>query len=113
MVSTFEQVWCHMMRNCTNHQQLEEAVQGAIRANAYGDVARWTYVQQLNRLASEDAIRLDERIRVLREVRNAVAAAEREAHDPYLWGYGVMLVRKYLTWMLAEARRAAGQEPPR
>ncbi len=112
-MSAFERFWVSAIGCCTNHGQLEETVNGAIRARAYGEQARWAYVQRLNQLHTEEVIRLDERIKVLREVRNAVAAAEREAHDPYLWGYGTMLVRKYLTWKLAEARRAAGLEPPR
>lgn len=103
-----------MLRLCTNHQQLEETVQGAIRAGHYGDVARHVYVQQLNRLAAEDAIRLDERIRVLREVRNAVAKADAAVpfSQAYDWGHGASDVRKYLTWKLAEARREAGIEDP-
>lgn len=112
-MSAFERFWVSAIGCCTNHGQLEETVNGAIRARAYGEQARWAYVQRLNQLHTEEVVRLDERIKVLREVRNSVAKAERGSHDPYLWGYGTMLVRKYLTWKLAEARRAAGVEPPR
>lgn len=108
----FEPVWVATIGQCTNHTQLEEVVNGAIRARAYGPAARQAYADRLNALAREEMIRLDERIKVLREIRNVVAAADRGASDPYLWGYGAMLVRKYLTWMLAEARRAAGVEDP-
>lgn len=111
-MSAFELVWVGAIGRCTNHTQLEETINGAIRARAYGEQARWAYVQRLNQLHTEEVIRLDERIKVLREVRNAVAAADRGASDPYLWGYGAMLVQKYLTWKLAEARREAGIEDP-
>lgn len=108
----FEPVWVAAIGQCTSHTQLEEVVNSAIRTRAYGPAARQAYADRLNYLATEEMIRLDERIKVLREVRNAVAAADRGASDSYLWGYGAREVRKYLTWMLAEARRVAGVEDP-
>lgn len=111
-MSAFERFWVSAIGLCTNHGQLEETVNGAIRARAYGEQARWAYVQRLNQLHTEEVIRLDERIKVLREVRNTVAKAADTA-DPYGEGFGLWSAQKYLTWKLAEARRAAGVEPPR
>jgi len=64
--------------------------------------------------AREEAIRLDERVRVLREVRNTAAKDYHDAPlgEVYYW-VGVGKVLDYLSWKLGEARRAAGLEPPR
>lgn len=110
----FESVWVVAIGRALNHGQLEDAVNGAIRARAYGPAARQAYVDRLNYLATEEAVRLDERIKVLRDVRNAVAKADAAVpfSQAYDWGYGASDVRKYLTWKLAEARREAGIEDP-
>jgi hypothetical protein len=64
--------------------------------------------------AREEAIRLDERVRVLREVRNTAAKAYRDAPLANVQHWvGIGQVVDYLSWKLGEARRAAGLEPPR
>lgn len=63
--------------------------------------------------SDEAVIRADERLKVLREVRNTVARADRNTDDPYGWGYDGMYIVLYLSWLLGEQRRTMGLEPPR
>jgi hypothetical protein len=53
----------------------------------------------------EVAVRLDERVKVLREARNLASRMDQDgANDPYLWGFGARKVVGALTRLLAEAR---------
>lgn len=89
----------YVMANAHWHGASNQAVFDAYRARR-------------DELGTEDCIRADERLRVLREVRNAVAREALTA-DPYADGFGLMRAREYLTWLLAEQRRTMGLEPPK
>lgn len=53
----------------------------------------------------EAAIRLDERLKTLREVRKHASKMDHESDgDPYLWGYGGSKIVAYLTRTLAATR---------
>jgi hypothetical protein len=54
----------------------------------------------------EAAIRADERLKVLREVRKQVARMNNHPDvDPYAWGYGGSEIQRYLTGLVDDARR--------
>lgn len=58
----------------------------------------------------ERLIRMDERLRVLRQVRNVAANMDKDLNnDPYLWGYGAGQIVKHLNGKLREARFIAGR----
>lgn len=60
--------------------------------------------------AEEAAIRADERMKTLRQVRNQVAKMNHDpAHDPYLFGYGARDILGYITRILKDARVAAAE----
>lgn len=62
----------------------------------------------------EAAIRADERLRVLREIRKLASDMDRNpANDPYLWGYGGRKIVGAITKRLAEHRNAMGAEAVR
>lgn len=57
----------------------------------------------------EAAIRADERLKVLREVRKAASEMDHNPeNDPYLWGYGAGRIVAMLTAKLAEQRESLG-----
>lgn len=57
----------------------------------------------------ESAIRADERLKVLREIRNAASDMDRNpANDPYLWGYGARNIVSMITKRLAAQRESMG-----
>jgi hypothetical protein len=114
----------------TENVELNEAHGELFQLAVYGHHTYWPEGSDASRYIAEvhdatdrlvDAVRADERVRVLREVRNAAAAADRRCSalpgtrkgDPWLWGYGASKVVAFLSWKLGEARRAAGLEPPR
>lgn len=103
--------WLKQLAECKSHMAVTKLAARAYRDGAV-NARLAAAIEQRHALITVRVVRVS-RVHTLREVRNAVANAERGSHDPYLWGYGTMLVRKYLTWKLAEARRAAGLEPPR
>lgn len=59
--------------------------------------------------AFEAAVRADERLKVLREVRNAASDMDKNpANDPYLWGYGARNIVGMLTKRVAAQRELMG-----
>lgn len=53
----------------------------------------------------ERLIRMDERLRTIRQMRNAAARMDKDPkNDPYLWGYGAGRIVKLLNGKLREAR---------
>jgi hypothetical protein len=116
MIPEMQKIWFRCLAEATDL----EAV-GALRAQAWTARLRtpeWEAAlnEKREQLRSEDAVRLDERIRVLREVRNKAARADAACHetpgkkgDPYSWGFGGSMIVAFLSWKLGEARRAAGQ----
>lgn len=57
----------------------------------------------------ETAIRADERLKVLREIRNAASDMDRNpGNDPYLWGYGARNIVSMITKRLAAQRESMG-----
>ena len=62
----------------------------------------------------EAAIRADERLRVLREIRKLASDMDRNpANDPYLWGYGGRKIVGAITKRLAEHRNTMSLEAVR
>lgn len=101
--------WIGRIRSAETLEQLGAALAGARNDGQWSEAVHDAYRVRGAELRAEDAVRLDERIRVLREVRNAAAGADRRCDgDPYLWGYGASKIVAYLSWKLGEARRAAG-----
>ena len=105
----------------TGNPELNAAHSDLFQLAVYGHHTYWPGGSDASRYIAEvhdaqdrlvAAVRADERVRVLREVRNAVAKAA-DLADPYADGFGLWLAQKFLTWKLGEARRAAGLEPPR
>lgn len=57
----------------------------------------------------EAAIRADERLKVLREIRNAASDMDRNpGNDPYLWGYGARNIVSMITKRVAAQRESMG-----
>jgi hypothetical protein len=57
----------------------------------------------------EGGIRADERLKVLRQIRNAASDMDRNpANDPVLWGYGARQIVSMITKRVAEQREAMG-----
>lgn len=108
------------VRNAPNLEQLGTAVTVARYNGLWDPAVDQAYKARQAELRSEDAVRADERLKVLREVRNAAAQADDNCDerpgrtgDPYGWGYGGSKIVAYLSWLLGEQRRAMGLEPPR
>lgn len=79
---------------------------------AEGDESDWTSggitVRSWAQL-DEDAIRADERLKVLREIRNAASDMDRNpANDPHLWGYGARNIVSMITKRVAAQRESMG-----
>lgn len=69
---------------------------------AEDDESGWTSLD-------ESAIRADERLKVLREIRNAASDMDRNpANDPYLWGYGARNIVSMITKRVAAQRESMG-----
>lgn len=112
-----EAIWLGRVNACTSRAELWMVSRRARKAGVCTEALQQAELDRWNYLGTEAAIRLDERIKVLREVRNAAAAANRRCEerpgregDPWLWGYGASKIVAYLSWKLGEARRAAGSE---
>lgn len=57
----------------------------------------------------EAAVRADERLEVLRRVRNAAARMDHDPdNDPYLWGYGAGMIVRMLNSLVKEERELQG-----
>lgn len=77
-----------------------------------GDGVDWTFsgitVRSWAQL-DEDAIRADERLKVLREIRKAASDMDHNpANDPYLWGFGARNIVSMITKRLAAQRESMG-----
>lgn len=99
--------WIGQIRSAGTLEQLGATMSNARHDGQWSELVYHAYLARAAELRSESAVRLDERIRVLREVRNDLAKSWRTA-DPYGEGTGLYSAEKFLSWKLGEARRAAG-----
>lgn len=104
--------WAKQVEACTTHMQVTKMAVQVFQAGM-ANAALSALIEKRHAEISTAGARVV-RVHVLREVRNTVAKAVRDAPlaHAYYWA-AVYPVVDYLSWKLGEARRAAGLEPPR